>query len=606
MGTMLHAGGVSLDRCLPELNVSRPELVQTIHRAYIAAGAQVIETNTFGGSRFRLARHGLEERVAEVNAAGVRAARQARRDAGAAGVLVAGSVGPASPAGLGPRVSARDLRLAFREQVLALVEGGVDLLVLETFGNLAELVEAVGVVLELGQGLPLVAQMTFVDDGRTLGGDTPEEVGSTLEALGVAVVGANCTLGPQGLLDILGRLAGATSLPLSAQPNAGPPTVADGHFLYTADPGYFARHARRYVELGATLVGGCCGTTPAHIQAIAAAVAGIPLQRRTPAAAPHTPAAPVAVRPTHPPSGGFNPAPRTPAAAPLLSADFVLACELPTPMGGDAERAVDEARKLKAAGCTALVVPPVGSSRAQVSPASIASLVQQRVTGVETILTATTWEKSLLVLQADLLGAHAFGIRHVVCRTGTPPLQADYPNAEGVWDVDSVGLIEVLSGLNAGHDHNGIPLGRPTTFVIGGRINPSAGDFEREVAHARRKVAAGATFLMTPPAFDLGALDRLLDAMDAPDVPILLGLMPLQDVRHAEYLQHEVPDMRLPEAVLERMCQAGNDAAAVGREIACEMALAARAAGRVRGLVLSSTSGSADELVRLVQDVRPA
>jgi homocysteine S-methyltransferase len=288
-----------------------------------------------------------------------------------------------------------------------------------------------------------------------------------------------------------------------------------------------------------------------------------------------------------------------------LSRGFLFACELPTPPGGDAERAVDDARRLKYAGCRALVVPPVASPRAQVSPVSIASLVQQRVPGVETILTATTWEKSLLVLEADLLGAHAFGIRHIVCRTGTPPLQADYPNAEGVWDVDSVGLIEVLSGLNGGHDHNGIPLGRPTGFVIGARINPSASDFEHELAHARRKVAAGASFLLTPPAFDLRALDALLDALDAPDVPVLLGLMPLQDLRHAEYLQHEVPEMALPEAVLERMCQAGQDGPTVGRAIACELALQAREAGRVKGVVLSSASGSANDLASLLEELQP-
>jgi homocysteine S-methyltransferase len=289
----------------------------------------------------------------------------------------------------------------------------------------------------------------------------------------------------------------------------------------------------------------------------------------------------------------------------LASGSFVLACELPPPAGGDAERAVEDARLLEGAGCQFVVVPPVASPRAQVSPASIAALVQQRVPGVETILTATTWEKSLLVLQADLLGAHAFGIRHVVCRTGTPPLQADYPNAEGVWDVDSVGLIEVLSGLNAGHDHNGIPLGRPTGFVIGARINASASDFECEVAHARRKLAAGATFLLTPPAFDLDALNRLLDAVNAPDVPVLLGLMPLQDLRHAEYLQHEVPEMSVPDAVLDRMRRAGNDGAAVGRDIACELALSAREAGRLKGLVLSSSaSGSARELAELLQAVR--
>src|ERR1700730_1349774 len=275
MGTMLHAGGVSLDRSLPELNVSHGDLVRSIHRAYIAAGADIIETNTFGASRVRLARYGLSERTTELNRAGVRLAREAQEQSGRASVLVAGSVSAATPGGLTHRLPVRELREAFREQIEVLLEGGIDLLVFETFGSLAELVEAVGVAMSLGP-VPVVAQMTFVEDGRTLRGDSPQEVATTLADLGVAALGANCTLGPQGLLDVLTELARWTSLPLAAQPNAGPPTLNDGQFQYTSsDPSYFARHARRFVELGATLVGGCCGTTPAHIEAVAAMVAGM-------------------------------------------------------------------------------------------------------------------------------------------------------------------------------------------------------------------------------------------------------------------------------------------------------------------------------------------
>jgi len=594
MGTMLHAGGVSLDRSLPELNISHPDLVRAIHRAYIAAGANVIETNTFGASRYRLARHGLEVRAAELNRAGVRLAREACEQDTAGGLLVAGSVGPATPAGLGHRLTTRQLRDAFREQIGPLVEGAIDLLMLETFGSLSEIVDAVSVAKALGS-LAIVAQMTFVEDGRTLGGDTPEEVATTLEGLGVAAIGANCTLGPQGLLDVLSELARWTSLPLTAQPNAGPPTLTDGQFQYTADPAYFARHARRFVQLGCTLVGGCCGTTPTHIKAVATAVSGLePAERRPVAMLSRAPA--VAPSATAEPRSSSSR-----LAARLASGEFVIACELPPPVGADAERAVRDAMQLEAAGCGAVVIAPVGSARAQVSPASLALIVQQRVPALEAILTATTWEKSLMVLQADLLGAHAFGIRSIVCRTGTPPLQADYPNAAGIWDVDSLGLIEVLHGLNDGRDYNGIPLGRPTSFLIGARINPAADDLDREAVTARRKVAAGATFLVTPPAFDLDALDRLLDDIDAPEVPVLLGLMPLENVRHAEYLQHEVPEMRLPEAVLERMLHAGERGPLVGVEILVELAAEARRRGRVKGLVLASGSGSADELVGLLQ-----
>jgi homocysteine S-methyltransferase len=279
----------------------------------------------------------------------------------------------------------------------------------------------------------------------------------------------------------------------------------------------------------------------------------------------------------------------------------VVVCELPPRAGAEVDQTVTHAACLQAAGCHAVAVGPVGSTRAQISPASVALLVQQRVPGLEVILTATTWEKSLMVLQADLLGTYAFGIRHVLCRTGTPPLHGDYPNAAGVWDIDSLGLIEVLHGLNEGRDYNGIPVGRPTSFVIGARINPSARDFEHEVSVSRSKLARGAHFLVTPPVYDLDALERLLHALEPPaGVPILLGLMPLHDVRHADYLQNEVPEMSVPSHVLERMWQAGERGPAVGRDIVCELLRAARQRGLVQGVLVSSASGSATEMAGLL------
>lgn len=601
MGTMLHGGGVSLDRSLPELNVSHPDLVRSIHRAYLGAGADVIETNTFGASRLRLGRFDLADRVSELNRAGARLAREAQRQSGSSTALVAGSISPVSPAGLGYRLSPRDLRDAFREQIDALAESGVDLLVFETFGNLAELVEGVTVA-KAASDRPIIAQMTFVEDGRTLGGDSPEDVATTLAGLGVAALGANCTLGPQGLLDVLVELSRWSTLPLAAQPNAGPPTLVGGHFQYSAaDPGYFGRHARRFVELGATLVGGCCGTTPAHIAAVAQAVHGL-----APMAPSRTSIAPAhRVITTH-----TSPAGSTDRSTPLLDRaarnELIVACELPPPASPEAERAVTDAALLQAAGCHAVIIGPVGSARAHISPASIALMIQQRLPGIEVILTATTWEKSLMVLQADLLGTYAFGIRHVLCRTGTPPLQGDYPNAAGVWDVDSLGLIEVLRGLNAGRDYNGIPIGRPTAFVVGARINPAATDFAQEVAVGRRKVASGAHFLVTPPVYDLESLERLVEAIDPPStVPLLLGLMPLRDLRHAEYLQHEVPEMYVPPLVLERMAEAEERAPEVGRQIVAELLADARARLKVGGVVLSSGSASAAELAALVPLLNP-
>ena len=595
MGTMLQAAGVSLDLSLPELSVSRPELVSAIHGAYIAAGADIIETNTFGACRTRLGRYGLESRVAEINLAAVRVARAAVAEGGQP-VLVAGSVGPATPPSSRGRIAAGVLREAFREQIAALAEGGVDLIIFETFGSLAELTEAIAAARDVAPGLPLVAQMTFLDDGRTLAGETPAEVASRLDDLDLAAVGANCTMGPQGLLEILFELGRHTTLPLVAQPNAGSPTFVDGRFQYTADPAYFARYAGRYVQAGAALVGGCCGTTPAHVEALVAAVKGLPPPARR------------ALRAAAVPGSNADPA-RTRAAPSRLMerlgrGEFVAIAELAPPAGGAADQAAEDAALLKAEGCEAVLIPPPSSPRAQVSPASLAVLVQQRVEGTEAVLAVATWEKSVMALQADLLGAYAFGVRHVVCRTGTPPLLGDYPNTGGIWDVDSVELIHLLRGLNEGHDRHGIALAQPTSFVIGARINPSAEDVEREIADARRKIAAGVDFLITPPLFDVEALERLIDAVGVPQtVPVLLGVMPLRDFNHAEYLQHEVPGVSVPEPVLDRMWAARGSAAAVGREIAAELIRRAKEGGRIRGVVLSSASGSIDELVALLREV---
>jgi homocysteine S-methyltransferase len=291
----------------------------------------------------------------------------------------------------------------------------------------------------------------------------------------------------------------------------------------------------------------------------------------------------------------------SPLADKLAAHTFVVAAELPPPVSADAERALQDATQLRAAGCDAVVVAPVRSTRAQVSSASLALLIQERVPDLEAILTVTTWDRSVIALQADLLGAHAFGLRHVICRTGTPPLQGDYPNVSGIWDIDGLGLSQMLNGLNEGRDHHGTPLGRPTTFVIGARIHPAADDFERQVRSVKAKIAAGASYLIAPPVFDVDALARLLDAAEAGDLPVLMGVMPLRDFRHAEYLQHEVPDTAVPEALIQRMWKAGPRGAEVGLEIALELLATARAAGHVHGVVVHSAEGSADEMVRVLK-----
>jgi homocysteine S-methyltransferase len=283
-----------------------------------------------------------------------------------------------------------------------------------------------------------------------------------------------------------------------------------------------------------------------------------------------------------------------------MARTFAIAGEIAPPESGDAERAIEDAARLHAAGCDAVVVAPVRSTRAQVSSTSLALLIQQRVPDLEAILTVTTWDRSVIALQADLLGAHAFGLRHIICRTGTPPLQGDYPNAAGIWEIDGLGLSRLLHGLNEGRDHHGMPLGRPTEFVVGARIHPGADDFERQVRSVRAKIEAGASYLLTPPVFDVDALARLLEEAGSPDLPVLMGIMPLRDFRHGEYLQHEVPDMSVPDPVIQRLWKAGQRGAEVGLEIALELLATARAGGHVHGVVVHSGTGSADEMVQML------
>jgi homocysteine S-methyltransferase len=593
MGTMLQAAGVPLDLSLPELNVSRPDLVGAVHGAYIAAGADIIETNTFGACRTRLLRYGLEDRVAEYNRAAVQVAKAAVNASGRS-VLVAGSVSPATPPSSRGRIAPAALRESFREQIEALAESGVDLVIFETFGSLDELLEAIAAAKEVDSALPLVAQMTFLDDGKTLAGESPAEVARALEGHDLAAMGANCTLGPQGLLDILRELSKHTSLPMAAQPNAGSPTFVDGRFQYTADPAYFARYSARYAELGGAIIGGCCGTTPAHVEAVASAVKGL---------RPVLPEAKAATNGSEKLADAAAQQATSNLLEKLTSGTFVTIAELAPPAGGAADVAVRSAAQLRAAGCDAVLISPPNSPRAQVSPTSIAVLAQQRVEGMEAILTVATWEKSVMGLQADLLGAYAFGIRNVVCRTGTPPLIGDYPNTGGFWDVDSVELISLLKSLNSGKDRHGINLAQPTAFTIGARINPAATDAEREVQDARRKLEAGADFFITPPVFDVASLDRLLDAVGLPEnFPVLIGIMPLRDYRHAEFLNHEVPGMSLPPDVMERMLAAGPNEAVVGQEIARELIATVRSNPRIRGVVLSSSANAADEMVALLKD----
>jgi methionine synthase / methylenetetrahydrofolate reductase(NADPH) len=590
MGTMLHAAGNSLDRALPELNLSNGALVSTVHESYLSAGADMILTNTYGANRLRLTEQGFGDVVADINLAGARIAARARDEAERQ-VFVAGSVSPAVSASQRRRVTSGERVEAFREQIQALVDGGVDALILETFGYLDELAEAVTVAAGLSD-LPVIAQATFADDGRTLGGETPREVAITLSGLPVAVIGTNCTLGPQGVLSVVEAMTPHTDLPVSAQPNAGlPRRVAGRRFEYNVDGDYFARYARRLTDAGVALVGGCCGTTPTQIQAVATEIAGLPAAR---ASRPVTSSRP---RPTAAAGPGAGPGGSPDLSERLASGEFVVAAEIAPPLGGAADEAADQAAVLQERGIGTFFVPSRQSPRAQLSSLDLAFQLQQRA-GVEAIATVTTWDKTIMALQADLLGANALGIRNIVCETGNPPLLGDYPNVDGIWDVDSVGLVELVTGLNQGTDCNGLPLATKTSFHAGARFNPSAAALDAEVARTAAKIRSGATFLISRPVYELGGLRRVLASLSQEDIPVLVSIVPLRTFEEADYLSHEVPDISIPRQTLTAMERAGSHAAQTGLELAADLFEQARPL--VQGVVLAFPGWDPATVDRLV------
>jgi homocysteine S-methyltransferase len=581
MGTMLHAAGAALDRSLPELNLSDPVLVSTIHESYLSAGADIIQTNTFGANRLWLGDHGFPDQVDDINRAGVRIARAAQ-DQCEREVLVAGSVSPAVTASQRRRIGSAERTEVIREQVHALVAGnGVDLLILETFGYLDELVEAVCAVADLTD-VPVIAQATFADDAFTLGGETPREVATVLSGLPVAMLGTNCTIGPQRMLTVAEDLVRYASVPVSAQPNAGQPRrTGPRSFEFAIDGGYFARYIRRFAEAGVSLVGGCCGTTPTHIQAAADAVrdaANGPVAQQKAHRRRFVLTEPPGAAGERPVAGSL--------AEQLASRRFIVAAAIATPAGGRASEALEAAAVLQAHGIGLLAVQPPETARTHLDCMDMALHLQQQA-GVETVATVTTWDKTIMTLQADLLGAHALGLRSVISTTGSPPVRGDYPAVDGTWEVDSLGLIALLAGLNAGRDSNGLALTTRTSFCVGARVNPGARDMDAEIARARAKVRAGAHFLVSRPVYELDSLLRVVSALEAEEVPLLLSVTPLRSFAEADYLAHEVPGVTIPPHTLRAMEQAGRGAArAVGTELAADLLRDARKL--VSGVILTA------------------
>jgi homocysteine S-methyltransferase len=533
-GTMLHAAGVPLGLPLSELNLAKPRLVRDLHAAYLTAGADIVQTNTFDANRLRLDRHGLRDRVAEINIAGARLAREAVRESGSA-AMVAGSVGPVmSTAG---RIARRDREAILREQIAALASW-VDLIILETFGDTESLAQAASVALDECD-LPVIAQLTFGDDGRTLRGEEPRAAAAALAPLGIAAIGANCTVGPAALLDVVAELAAGSALPVSVQPNAGVPRRLGRQLYYARDTGYFAESARRFADSGAMLVGGCCGTTPAHIKAIARSVGQLPSRQSASRAAPAPPRSAILAVPP-------KAVPRPSAGWPHRSR-FVVIAGMRAPQGEDISRFTAHAGALVSAGADLLAVTGQETPAARVSPLAAAAVLRERA-GADVIIDVEAGGRNLTALQADLLGGYALGVRTVVCRSGTPWVPGDYPDPYSPGDVDSVRLIALLAGLNEGTDWRGVKVPVRTRFVIGACLHTASADTGHELARCREKAEAGAHFLVTDLIYDVDATLCLIRELrgHGVDLPVLAVFGPFGDAKAITRLIHEVPGTALP------------------------------------------------------------
>jgi homocysteine S-methyltransferase len=568
MGTSLYAKGVMLNRSFDELNLSNPKLVQSVHREYLQAGADMIETNTYGANRVKLQPHGFGDVVREINRRGAEIARECA-DAASRPVLVAGSMGPLGRpiAPIGTVSEDRALE-AFREQAEGLVEGGVDLILLETFSDLRELSLAVRAVRSEATVIPVVAQMTFGDDGSTPLGAKPEHVARTLSGLDVDVVGANCSVGPELMLQVMERMRAATALPLAVQPNAGLPEVVEGRVLYLCSPEYMAHYAKRFLASGVAIIGGCCGTTPAHIGAIVGVVRALGPARTVIEVVKETE--------SHPEQRSV-PREEKSHLARSLGRKFVVSVEMDPPRGADPGTLLDRAQWLKENEVDFLNVADGPRASARMSALSFAVLLEQKV-GIETILHYQCRDRNLIGIQSDLLGAYALGLRNILAVTGDPPKLGDYPAATPVFDVDSIGLVKILSNLNRGLDLAGNALGPPMPLHIGVGANPGASDFDAEIRKFERKIEAGAEFCLTQPVYEPKYLERFLSAISSRRIPVLVGILPLTSYRNAEFLHNEVPGMAVPAEVRELLKNApGKERAQkVGIDIARDALRAAR------------------------------
>jgi len=580
MGTLLYAKGIFINRCYDELNLSQPELIRAVHHDYLQAGAEIIETNTFGANSFRLGRHSIADKVRDINLAGAHVAREAAKSFD---VWVGGAVGP-----LGVRIeplgktSFEEARDSFREQIAALVEGGVNVIVMETFGYLEELHQAILAARDVDPKIPIVAQVTIDEDANCLDGSTPETFAPRLGEWGADVIGCNCSVGPVAMLDAMERVRAATTLPLAAQPNAGIPRSVEGRNIYLCSPEYMASYARKFVAAGVRLVGGCCGTTPEHIRTMKSALRVGEARSKTATAHVAGKAAPVAAPavPIHE---------RSKLGAKIAFSQFVTMVEIVPPKGTDIRKEIEGSKFLKSVGVDGINIPDSPRASARMSNQALSLLVQQQV-GIEAILHYTCRDRNVLGIQSDLLGAAATGIRNLICITGDPPKMGNYPDATAVFDVDAIGLVNIVHNLNRGLDIGGNPIGTGTAFVIGVGANPGVPNIDEEVKRFEYKVQAGAEYAVTQPVFDLALLEAFLRRIEHCRIPVVAGIWPLVSARNAEFMKNELR-VSVPDSILLRMTKAKTPehAREEGIMIAREMLVAVR--GMVQGAQISAPQG---------------
>ncbi len=565
MGTVLHARGISFDDCFDALNLTHPGVVAEVHREYIEAGSQMIQTNTFGANRYKLARHGLEHEVERINTAGVELARRVVL-ASFKPVLIAGDVGPLgvrlAPFG---RVKPEQAREAFAEQISALVKAGIDVLIIETMSDLVEITEAIQAAHEIDPEMPVIASMTFTRDDRTLLGDGPAKVARTIHQAGATLIGVNCSGGPHQLLRILKQMRAAVpQAHFSTMPNAGWPEQAGGRIMYPAGAEYFGDYALTFVRSGTCVIGGCCGTTPDHIAAMSRALKNAPARLAAQEDSPSI-AEPETVQ-----AGGQL----TQLAQKLAAGKFVVAVEMDPPRGLSTHKLLAGASLLAESGADVINVADSPMARMRMSPWAVCNLIQRRI-DIETVLHFPTRGRNLLRVQGDLLAAHALDVRNVFVVMGDPTAIGDYPDAMDNYDLVPSGLIKLIKqGFNAGIDHAGSDIGQPTSFFTGCALNLTPNDPQQEIKNLRRKLRAGADFMLSQPIYDPpAALDFLSRAVQELGQlpPLLVGILPLVSTRHASFLHHEVPGISIPEKIQKRLDEAKENAAAEGIRIALEL-----------------------------------